>query len=205
MRQYLAMEQEDSGRLSAEQKSGLATWLPILTSIMALSVSLGTLYYDHFREKHSLRAVISEISWHSTELPVELVFRNLGNKAEVVKSAKLVWDKVDPNGGRVSRDGVGALVIKPDEVTLQRFTARLPAFKDIKDSGALDKDNGLHIGVLFTILDSRPHSSGSRLYVEKIVPFTVLYFDDLGNVTGAKPTRENADSFVELYNGVSVE
>ena len=105
----------------------------------------------------------------------------------------------------MSKEHVGPLVIKPDESVVQKFVAELPTFKELKDSGQLDQDNGLHIGVDFSILDFRTHSTGSKIYIEKTIPFTVIHFDETGRVTGAKPTKEDAESFVELYSGTSLE
>jgi hypothetical protein len=171
-------------------KSKLATWLPILISVAALSVSLGSLYYDHWREKHSLKAVISHLSWGEKQVVVEIVLHNLGNKPEVLKEASLIWNNADPGGGAVSEENVGPLVIKAEESVVQELTVQAPTFKDLKSSNLLDRGNGLHVGVIFSILDFRPHSTGSKIYVEKTIPFTVIYFDDNGRVTRAKPTTE---------------
>jgi hypothetical protein len=188
-----------------ESKSKLASWLPILISVAALSVSLGSLYYDHWREQHSLKAVVAQLDWGESQVPVEIVIRNLGNKPEVLIDARLIWNKVDPGGGNLSKEQIGSLVIKPDESVVQKFTVQHPTFKDLKDSGLLDQDNGLHVGVVFSILDFRPHATGSKIYIEKTIPATVIYFDEKGRMTGATPTKENAEAFVELYSGVSLE
>jgi hypothetical protein len=188
-----------------ESKFQLATWLPILISVAALLVSLGALYFDHWREAHSLRAVIAEINWGERPTPVEIVVRNLGNKTEVLKDARLIWSKVDTGGGQVSKEHIGPVVIKADESVVQTFAAALPTFEELRDSNLLDQENGLHVGVLFSILDFRSPAIGSKIYVEKTIPFTVVYFDKAGRVTGSKPTTEGVESFVDLYSGSSVE
>jgi hypothetical protein len=182
----------------------LSTSVPIVISAVALIVSLATLYYDHWREKHSLKAVITRIDYRDP-ITVEIAIRNVGNKSEVLSQGHLLYGKDDSGGGSVSAEGIGPLVLEPDEVIVQKFQTKPQPYNDLKERKELDDSNGLHIGVLFSILDLRSSSRGERIYIEKYVPFTVIHFDDKGHMTGAKPTKENADAFVELYSGRSVE
>jgi hypothetical protein len=186
------------------EKSRLSTWLPILISVVALFVSLGTLYYDHWREKHSLKAVISRIEYRDPTT-VEIVIRNVGNKSEVLSSAKLISAKDDSGGGRLSSEQIGPFVIEPNEAIVQKFQTKPRLYKELKQNDELDGSNGLHIGIIFSILDFRSNSRGERIYVEKYVPFTIIHFDENGNITGAKPAKENTESFVELYSGQIIE
>jgi hypothetical protein len=182
-------------------KRKIAAWLPVLISMVALIISLGTLYYDHWREAHSLTAVIAEINWGKTPTPVEIVFRNLGNKSEVLKDARLIWNKDGTGSGEVSQAHVGPLVVKPDESIVQTFEVTLPSYDELRDSHQLDQDGGLHVGAYFSILDFRSRSKGEAIYLEKTIPFTVIYFDQMGRIAHAKPGKERVESFVDLYTG----
>jgi hypothetical protein len=197
----------DPAPINVGEKGSVSTWLPIVISTLSLLVSLSTFYYTNWREKHSVQAVIAEIDYNTQAgIQVKLVVRNLGNRTEVLSKAQFIYGPTIAQSGGTPSGEVGPSIVKPDEAVVLTFTTSRPALTELRDKSRLDPNNRLHVGVVFSIIDFRAGRASDKIYLTKVVPFTILELDGNGTSTGAKPDeKEDKGGFAELYTGSAEE
>jgi hypothetical protein len=179
----------NNSKLSTKDK------ITIVTSVVALCLSLFVFFRDSVLNQHVLRASVVNIEEESDRLRASILLVNAGKHYETLYRAQFIYSNdLSTRGGSLSREFVGPVVLKPGEAVVLKLDAIKPDIQRLREDGIIkNPKSGIHLGVIFNAVTP----SGELREDGKIFRFTEMLFDG-GQRAGNKPRTGDHDRLIDL-------
>lgn len=101
----------------------------VVTTTVALFITLSTFYLTWFHKNHSLAIAITEVNingqskdsdeddWFPLNTNIKLALANTGNRSEILHSARIVITNKEDREDQIDGPAMGPIIIKPGEIT----------------------------------------------------------------------------------------
>ncbi|WP_310447077.1 hypothetical protein [Thiobacillus sp.] len=154
-------------------------WLPITISVLALSISLGSLYLQHFRRARKGRAAVLSSTWSRdvsglVQFQTDIAFSNQGNRPFVVSRVWLLTKMKDGNKRRYESEMLNQqkpLKVPASSIEHMHLTFDVNSKEFLSDIGHVSGSTETTIDLIFYTTDDegREHYSQTPI-MDLIIP-----------------------------------
>jgi hypothetical protein len=178
-----------------EKKLSFHGKITIVTSIVALVISIFTFSREYIFAQHVLRASVIRVEEEAGKLRADILLVNAGKHYETLYKLGFIYSEdLSMGGGSLSKETIGPIVLKPGTATVVQLEANYPDIKELRDSGIIkDPKSGIHLGVIFDIVTP----SGELSEKGKLYRFTEMQFNGERR-GGNKPRPGDHDKLIDL-------
>jgi hypothetical protein len=131
----------------AEKKNDRSIWISVTLSVLALAVSIFSLYFQFLRSVHEIRATVAHFDladWANgnTTATAKGVILNAGNQSEIIFEVKPLMGDLQEGGGSytIFPHTKGPFVLKPGEAVPYELSST-PLRENFEEQGNWDAKN----------------------------------------------------------------